>query len=276
MSRMIEGGRHAWLGYLQPTGLLVAPAVLERLGLWPEPQGPAENAAVTEKMASHAVENAARSGQAVTQAAEAMARICERIAVVQEIARQTDLLALNAAIEAARAGAHGKGFAVVASEVRKLADRSREAALEIETLSTATLATSREAGTMLDALVPDIRRTSELVAEISAACREQTIGAEQINQAIQQLDQVTQSNSGAANEMSATAMQLSAEAGRLNDHAGFFRIDEAQGHEPDASRPAVHELQHRAIAFEAAGRPGRPMTARPHEARDAGFERLSA
>ncbi|MET0257004.1 MAG: methyl-accepting chemotaxis protein [Methylobacterium sp.] len=239
----------------------------------------ADNASQTERVAALAVENAARSGAAVTQAAKAMERISERIAVVQEIARQTDLLALNAAIEAARAGSHGRGFAVVASEVRKLADRSREAALEIETLSTATLATSREAGAMLDALVPDIRRTSELVAEISAACREQTIGAEQINLAIQQLDQVTQTTAGAANEMSATAIQLSSEAGRLNEHAGFFQLagDDVR---PGESAPAVHALQRRALGFKTpatASRAHRAGTAAGLDApADNRFERLSA
>ncbi|WP_193753462.1 HAMP domain-containing methyl-accepting chemotaxis protein, partial [Aureimonas ureilytica] len=160
----------------------------------------AENASQTEKIAAQAATSAERSGEAVAKSVEAMRTIAAQITVVQEIARQTDLLALNAAIEAARAGQHGKGFAVVASEVRKLAERSQQAAGEISHLSGDTLAVADEAGRMLDMLVPDIRRTSELVAEISAACREQSIGIQQINQSIVQLDQVTQSNAGAANE----------------------------------------------------------------------------
>ncbi|WP_082675384.1 HAMP domain-containing methyl-accepting chemotaxis protein [Aureimonas ureilytica] len=212
----------------------------------------AENAGATAKIAGNASQNAQKSGVAVANSVDAMRTIAEKIRIVQEIARQTDLLALNAAIEAARAGAHGKGFAVVASEVRKLAERSQAAASEISSLSTSTLHVSEEAGRMLEQLVPDIQRTADLVAEISAACREQNSGAEQINQAIQQLDQVTQQvsnsatqidqiaqqtsvaiqsldqvtqqNASAANEMSATAEQLAAEARRLADRVSYFQL----------------------------------------------------
>ncbi|WP_062207330.1 methyl-accepting chemotaxis protein [Aureimonas sp. AU12] len=186
----------------------------------------ADNASTTEKIAAQASISAEKTGVAVAHSVEAMRTIAQKIQVVQEIARQTDLLALNAAIEAARAGQHGKGFAVVASEVRKLAERSQQAASEIGTLSSETLSASEEAGRMLGNLVPDIQRTADLVTEISAACREQSVGVEQINQAIQQLDQVTQANAGAANEMSATSEQLSAEAGRLSDSASFFTLED--------------------------------------------------
>ncbi|MGN8097951.1 methyl-accepting chemotaxis protein, partial [Methylobacterium sp. 22177] len=121
----------------------------------------------------------------------AMQTIAQKITIVQEIARQTDLLALNAAVEAARAGEHGRGFAVVASEVRKLAERSQAAAAEIGTLSADTVKAAQQAGDMLGKLVPDIKKTAGLVEEITAACREQDVGSGQINQAIQQLDKVT-------------------------------------------------------------------------------------
>ncbi|HEV2556935.1 MAG TPA: CHASE3 domain-containing protein, partial [Bosea sp. (in: a-proteobacteria)] len=151
----------------------------------------AENAATTEKMAGQSALDAEASGVAVGKAVEAMQTIAQKINIVQEIARQTDLLALNAAVEAARAGEHGKGFAVVASEVRKLAERSQAAAAEIGTLSVDTVKVAQEAGSMLAKLVPDIKKTAELVEEITAACREQDVGSTQINQAIQQLDKVT-------------------------------------------------------------------------------------
>ncbi|OLP46805.1 chemotaxis protein [Rhizobium oryziradicis] len=187
----------------------------------------ADNAAQTEKIARQSSKDAEASGEAVNRAVAAMRTIAEKISIVQEIARQTDLLALNAAVEAARAGEHGKGFAVVASEVRKLAERSQSAAAEISGLSGQTVQVATEAGGMLARLVPDIRKTAELVSEISAACREQDIGASQINEAIQQLDKVTQQNAGASEEMSATSEELAAQAEELQASIAFFKVDSA-------------------------------------------------
>ena len=187
----------------------------------------ADNAAQTEKIARQSAKDAEASGDAVGRAVSAMRTIAAKISIVQEIARQTDLLALNAAVEAARAGEHGKGFAVVASEVRKLAERSQAAAAEISGLSGETVQVATEAGDMLNRLVPDIRKTAELVSEISAACREQDIGASQINEAIQQLDQVTQQNAGASEEMSATSEELAAQSEELQTSIAFFKVDTA-------------------------------------------------
>ena len=154
-----------------------------------------------------------------------MQTIASKINIVQEIARQTDLLALNAAVEAARAGEHGRGFAVVASEVRKLAERSQAAAAEIGTLSADTVKVAREAGEMLSKLVPDIKKTAQLVEEITAACREQDVGSAQINTSIQQLDKVTQQNAGASEQVSSTSEELSSQAEQLQQTISFFRIE---------------------------------------------------
>ncbi|MGR2741127.1 methyl-accepting chemotaxis protein, partial [Billgrantia sp. Q4P2] len=175
----------------------------------------ADNAAQTESIARDTANDAEASGRAVAEAVGAMETIAEKILIVQEIARQTDLLALNAAVEAARAGEHGRGFAVVAAEVRKLAERSQAAALEISGLSGDTVKAARSAGEMLTKLVPDIQKSAELIAEISLASNEQNEGAAQINVAIQQLDRVTQQNTSAAEEMSATAEELSSQAEQL-------------------------------------------------------------
>ncbi|MCJ2091867.1 methyl-accepting chemotaxis protein [Methylobacterium sp. J-072] len=187
----------------------------------------AENASQTEAIARQSAQDAEASGVAVGKAVDAMQTIAQKITIVQEIARQTDLLALNAAVEAARAGEHGRGFAVVASEVRKLAERSQAAATEIGTLSADTVKAAQQAGEMLGRLVPDIRKTAQLVEEISAACREQDVGSTQINQAIQQLDKVTQQNASASQQVSATSEELATQAERLQATIAYFRIDEA-------------------------------------------------
>jgi methyl-accepting chemotaxis protein len=189
----------------------------------------ADNASQTEKISKQSAKDAEASGDAVNKAVLAMQTIAEKITIVQEIARQTDLLALNAAVEAARAGEHGKGFAVVASEVRKLAERSQTAATEISGLSGETVKAAKDAGDMLAKLVPDIHKTAELVSEISAACREQDIGASQINEAIQQLDKVTQQNASASEEMSATSEELASQSEELQTSIAYFRTDSTGG-----------------------------------------------
>ncbi|HEY2013489.1 MAG TPA: methyl-accepting chemotaxis protein [Bryobacteraceae bacterium] len=187
----------------------------------------ADNAKQTDKIASKAAEDARSGGDAVLRTVAAMKQVAEKIGIIEEIARKTDLLALNAAVEAARAGEHGKGFAVVASEVRKLAERSQTAAAEISRLSIDGVQTAESAGELLEKLVPDIRKTSELVREIAAASAEQSAGTAQVNKAILQLDQVIQQNAGASEEMASTASELSSQAELLQSTISFFRLGDS-------------------------------------------------
>ena len=196
----------------------------------------ADNAKQTEKIASQAAEDTRTGGEAVARTVQAMKEVAEKISIIEEIARKTDLLALNAAVEAARAGEHGKGFAVVASEVRKLAERSQTAAAEISRLTADGVRTADGAGQLLARLVPDIQKTAELVREIAAASAEQSTGAAQVNKAVQQLDQVIQQNASASEEMASTSEELSSQAEVLQGAIAFFKMDDQQ-HAPGKRLP---------------------------------------
>ena len=184
-----------------------------------------DNARQTEQLAVKSATDAREGGQAVQETVKAMKEIAEKISIIEEIARQTNLLALNAAIEAARAGEAGKGFAVVASEVRKLAERSQAAAAQISSLSSSSVDIAEKAGLMLQKIVPDIQKTSELVQEVASASVEQSTGAGQVNKAIQQLDTVVQQNASASEEMASTAEELSSQAEQLQDTISFFKLN---------------------------------------------------
>ena len=184
-----------------------------------------ENAKVTDGMASKAATEAAEGGEAVKRTVEAMKSIAGKIGIIDDIAYQTNLLALNAAIEAARAGEHGKGFAVVAAEVRKLAERSQVAAQEIGELAGGSVEMAERAGKLLDEMVPSIRKTSDLVQEITAASEEQSTGVGQVNTAMNQLNQATQQNASASEELAATAEEMSGQAEQLQQLVSFFKVE---------------------------------------------------
>ncbi|MES2296020.1 MAG: methyl-accepting chemotaxis protein [Pseudomonadota bacterium] len=181
-----------------------------------------ENARVTDGIASGAAQEANESGVAVKSTVAAMKQIAKKIGIIDDIAYQTNLLALNAAIEAARAGEHGKGFAVVASEVRKLAERSQVAAQEIGQVASDSVVLAENAGNLLEQMLPKIRKTSDLVQEITAASEEQTAGVGQINAAIGQLSHTTQHNASSAEQLAATAEEMSGQAEALQKAMSFF------------------------------------------------------
>jgi methyl-accepting chemotaxis protein len=183
-----------------------------------------ENAKVTDGMATKAASEAGEGGEAVKATVLAMKQIAQKIGIIDDIAYQTNLLALNAAIEAARAGEHGKGFAVVAAEVRKLAERSQIAAQEISTVASSSVELAERAGMLLDAIVPNIRRTSDLVQEITAASEEQSSGVGQINSAVTQLSETTQQNASSSEELAATAEEMSSQAEQLQQTMAFFKL----------------------------------------------------
>jgi methyl-accepting chemotaxis protein len=153
-----------------------------------------------------------------------MHEIADKVSIIGEIARQTNILALNAAVEAARAGEHGKGFAVVAAEVRKLAERSQISAVEIDTLTKNSVRATEEAGQLLSGIAPEIGKTARLVQEIAAASIEQNSGANQVNNAIQQLNQVTQQNAAASEEMATSSEELASQAQQLLEMISFFKL----------------------------------------------------
>lgn len=190
-----------------------------------------ENAERTDSIAKIVARDIQIINESISGTTKAMANIAEKISIINDIAEKTDILAINAAIEAARAGESGKGFAVVASEVRDLAEHSQKAADEIESVTKNSLEQVNTSKNLLDKILPEVKSTSTLVNEISAATKEQSTGITEVNSGIQQLSSVIQQNSASSEEMAASSEELSAQADQLNQSISFFKLTEqSQSH----------------------------------------------
>jgi methyl-accepting chemotaxis protein len=177
-----------------------------------------------EEMARVGAQNAEASGKAVGQTVAAMRRISTNVALIEELAHQTNMLALNAAIEAIRAGEHGKGFSVVAGEVRRLAERSKGAVREIGELAMSSMGVADQSGRLLRELVPSIHRTAQLVHEVASSTREQSTSVELMSHAMSHVEKETYDNAASAEQLARSAEELATQANALQRLTGFFRV----------------------------------------------------
>jgi methyl-accepting chemotaxis protein len=232
-----------------------------------------DNARQANQLAGSASDVAARGGVVVREVVDTMAlintsskKIVDIISVIDGIAFQTNILALNAAVEAARAGEEGRGFAVVAGEVRSLAQRSAAAAKEIKGLIDDSVGNVEkgttlvaQAGTTMDAIVESITRVTDIIAEITSATAEQTLGIEQINEAIAQMDQTTQQNASLVEEAAAASETMQRQAGDLAQAVSVFKLaDAAPAYVAAPVRASSPVAPRAAAARRAAVAPARP------------------
>jgi len=206
----------------------------------------AQNAKTTEDISAKAATDIETGSKAVMETVKSMKIIAEKITIINEIAFQTNILALNAAVEAARAGDEGKGFAVVAGEVKSLAERSRDAAEEIDKIAANSVAVAENSGSMLSAIVPDIIKTAQLVKEISVSSAEQNLSATQVANAIDQLNRVTQQSSAVSEEVASSAEELSSQAEHLKTAISFFNINNnssyTQTYQNKTAQPTIKDI----------------------------------
>jgi methyl-accepting chemotaxis protein len=197
-----------------------------------------------EAIATTSARDGEESSRSVARTVAAMKGIAGKISVIEEIAYQTNLLSLNAAIEAARAGEHGHGFGVVAEEVRRLAERAQAAAKEVRATAAESVETAERSGRLIEELVPSIRRTADLVREVTAASAEQATGVSHVDRAMSNVDHVAQRNATGAEQLSATAREMANRTAVLRELVGSVRLDTAvamSDHRPVASAVAAAE-----------------------------------
>ena len=227
----------------------------------------ADNSVQANELAVAASKVAVQGGEIVAEVITTMdeintssKKIVDIIALIEGIAFQTNILALNAAVEAARAGEQGRGFAVVAGEVRNLAQRSSVAAKDIKQLIEisvgkvgAGMLQVNRAGATMEQVVSSVKQVTAIMQEISIASREQSIGVDQVNQAIAHMDQVTQQNAALVEEAAAAATRLAEEAASLSQAVSLFNFGKmppprrvampgGKGSAANAGKPAMKRL----------------------------------